>query len=67
MVAEARLANGAWAVFMSERLPQELDDAIKGASAKLYVAVRDFTADGLKDAMPMFFPMTTVVDNLPIA
>ena len=43
MVVELKMGNGEWQSFMAERLPTELDDAIKGHHAAFFMAQRELT------------------------
>ena len=65
MVVELLLADNTWTSFVSARLPQELDDAIKGKHAEFYLAARDLSPSELLAAVPMSFPMTHLVDGFP--
>eukprot|EP00974_Lingulodinium_polyedra_P015148 1466432-Lingulodinium_polyedra.AAC.1 len=58
MVVELQTQAGEWMSFVSDRLPSQLDDAIKGVQAEFYLASKNLTADELKDDIPMAFPMT---------
>ena len=51
-VVELRMGNGEWQSFMAERMPQELDDAIKGHHAKFYMAQKMLTPQELMDVLP---------------
>ena len=65
MVVELLLADNTWTAFVSARLPQELDDAIKGKRAEFYMGARDLSPDELLESVPMAFPMTHLVDGFP--
>eukprot|EP00974_Lingulodinium_polyedra_P086719 8405652-Lingulodinium_polyedra.AAC.1 len=57
MVVEIQTQAGDRMSFMSDRLPSQLDDAIKGVKAEFYLASENITADELKDDLPMACPM----------
>eukprot|EP00974_Lingulodinium_polyedra_P033313 3203269-Lingulodinium_polyedra.AAC.1 len=60
------LANdGEWLSRMADRLPSQLDDAIKGVRAEFYMAAKDLTPEELKDELPMAFPTTHTVKGFP--
>ena len=65
MVVEMMTSEGRWLSFMSERLPEQLDDAIKGCSAQFYMASKKLTPAELQDAIPMGFPMSHLIDGIP--
>ena len=65
MVVELRLGDGEWTAFMSDRLPNELDDAIKNKRAAFYMAAGNITPDQLLEVIPMTFPLTHLVDGFP--
>ena len=65
MVMELKTKSGEWSSFMSARLPQELDDAIKAKHAAFYLAQKNITADDLLESLPICFPMTHIVDGFP--
>ena len=65
MVVEVQLADKSWTSFMSERLPQELDDEIKKHYAAFYKAAEGLTPEDLQEAIPMGFPMTHLLDEFP--
>eukprot|EP00975_Prorocentrum_lima_P028440 5976635-Prorocentrum_lima.AAC.1 len=48
---------------MAERLPQELDDAIKKEGAAFYIAAKQLEPDQLKDLLPMSLPMTHLLEE----
>ena len=58
MVVDIKQADNEWASLAAERIPSELDDAIKGHRAKFYMAQKDRTAERLLDVLPIAFPMT---------
>ena len=55
MVVELRTGPGKddWTAFVSERIPTELDNAIKQKHADFYLAARDMSPEELKDITPM--------------
>ena len=65
MVMEVQLQDGSWTAFVSERTPQEPDDAIKGHPAEFYMAAKDLTPEDLQEAIPMSFPMTHLLKEFP--
>ena len=50
---------------MADRLPVELDDAIKGHHAEFYMAQKDLTPRELEDILPICFPMTHQLADFP--
>ena len=65
MVVEMMTHDGKWISFMADRLPEQLDDAIKGHHAAFHMATLKMTPEELQEAIPMGFPMTHVVDGVP--
>ena len=65
MVVELLLDDGSWTSFMSDRLPQPLDDAIKAKHAEFYLAAKELSPADLQEIIPMAFPMTHLVDGFP--
>ena len=65
MVAGIKLTNGTWATFAAERMPQELDDAIKGTQAAYYMAQTDLTPAQLLGIIPMASPSTHTLPEFP--
>ena len=65
MVVEIKQADNEWTSFVAERIPSELDDAIKGHRAKFYMAQKDLTPEELLDTLPMAFPMTHTIPEFP--
>ena len=65
MVVEMLAENGKWLSFMADRLPEQLDDAIKGKQAAFHMATRLLSPQELQDVIPMGFPMTHEVEGLP--
>ena len=65
MVVEMMTHDGKWISFMADRLPEQLDDAIKGHHAAFHMATLQMTPEELQEAIPMGFPMTRVVDGVP--
>ena len=59
------MEDGSWQAIMAERLPQELDDVIKGHHADFYKAMSGLTPEQLLDTIPMSFPMTYLVEGFP--
>eukprot|EP00974_Lingulodinium_polyedra_P042717 4100739-Lingulodinium_polyedra.AAC.1 len=57
--------NGQWLSFMADRLPAQVDDAIKSAKAEFYMAAKDLTPEELHEELPMTFPTTHVVEGSP--
>ena len=64
-VVELMAGNGEWQSCMAERMPQELDDAIKGHHAKFYMAQKELTPQELLDVLPVSFPVTHNVKEFP--
>ena len=61
MVMELKI-NGEYQAFVSERLPEALDDAIKGRNyAKFREICGALTPKELYDSLPMCFPMTHTI------
>ncbi len=56
------MPTGEWQSFMADRLPIELDDAIKKKHADFYMAQKELTPTELMDVLPISFPVT---HNLP--
>ena len=52
-----------WWSFMADRLPDALDDAIKGNQLKFMEAQKLLTAEEIKDQLPVVFPSTHVMDK----
>eukprot|EP00974_Lingulodinium_polyedra_P051716 4973728-Lingulodinium_polyedra.AAC.1 len=65
MVVEIQTQAGDCMSFMYDRLPSQLDDAIKGVNAEFYFASKNIAADELKDELPMAFPMTNNYPEFP--
>ena len=65
MVVEIKQEDGSWDSVVAERLPSELDDAIKGHHAAYYMAQKDLTPEELLDVLPMAFPMTHAHPEFP--
>ena len=65
MVVELKMSDKSWSAFMSDRLPSELDDAIKGKHAEFYMVARSLRPDQLLEAIPMGFPMTHLLSGFP--
>eukprot|EP00974_Lingulodinium_polyedra_P101835 9863166-Lingulodinium_polyedra.AAC.1 len=61
MVIETQAKYGELLPATADRLPAQLDDAIKGARAEVYTATKDLTPEGLQEEPPMAFPTTHVV------
>ena len=61
-VVEMRLEDGSWTAFAAERMPQELDDAIRGKSAEFHNAYMKLSQDELRSVIPVCFPMTHQID-----
>eukprot|EP00974_Lingulodinium_polyedra_P091119 8835072-Lingulodinium_polyedra.AAC.1 len=57
--------DGDWLPFMADRLPSQLDDAVKGVRAEFYMDAKDLTPEELQEELPMAFPMTRVVKGFP--
>ena len=64
-VVELMGEDGVWKSFMAERMPQELDDAIKGHHAKFYMAQKELTPQELMDVLPVSFPVTHNIKEFP--
>lgn len=47
---------------MADRIPEALDDAIKGAKLAFMEAVKQLTPEEIKADMPLMFPSTHVMD-----
>eukprot|EP00974_Lingulodinium_polyedra_P099666 9654363-Lingulodinium_polyedra.AAC.1 len=58
MAIDMQTQDGEWLSFMADRLPSQLDDAIKGVRAGFYMAAKDLTPEELEEELPMAFPMT---------
>eukprot|EP00974_Lingulodinium_polyedra_P018006 1745145-Lingulodinium_polyedra.AAC.1 len=65
MVVEIQTQAGEWMSFMADRLPSQLDDAIKGVKAEFCLASKNLTADEVKYDLPMAFPMTHNYPEFP--
>eukprot|EP00974_Lingulodinium_polyedra_P079902 7738100-Lingulodinium_polyedra.AAC.1 len=65
MVVDVVTSEGRWVSFMSDRFPEQLDDAIKGHSAELYMASQKLTPAELQEAIPMGFPMAHMIEGSP--
>ena len=52
------MANGRLSAVSSERILQQLDDAIKAHFADVYEATEVLTPEDLNNIIPMAFPMT---------
>eukprot|EP00974_Lingulodinium_polyedra_P092914 9002264-Lingulodinium_polyedra.AAC.1 len=65
MVVEMQTRDGEWLSFVADRLPSQLDDAIKGVKAEFDVPAQNLTPEDLKDEHPMGFPMTGVGPDFP--
>eukprot|EP00974_Lingulodinium_polyedra_P034895 3352487-Lingulodinium_polyedra.AAC.1 len=50
---------------MSDRLPEQLDDAIKRHNAEFYMASQKLTLSELLEAIPMGFPLTHMIERSP--
>ena len=61
-VVEMRLEDDTWTAFAAERMPQELDDAIKGKTAEFHMAYKKLSPEELKAVIPVCFPMTHQID-----
>ena len=61
MVAEVLCADGVWAAFSADRMPQQLDDEIKKAHAAFYMAGRKLNETELLNIIPVTFPMTNLL------
>ena len=62
MVMELKV-DGEFKAFVSERMPEALDDAIKGRNYDKFLQVCDnLTPKELYDSLPMCFPMTHTID-----
>ena len=57
MVIELKVSYGTGQSLMAERLPGELDDAIKDNIAAFYAPQKELTADELHGILPMALPM----------
>eukprot|EP00974_Lingulodinium_polyedra_P022523 2173621-Lingulodinium_polyedra.AAC.1 len=65
MVVEIQTQAGDWMTSMPDGLPSQLDDVIKGVKAEFYLALKNLTADELKDDLRMAFPMTHNYPEFP--
>ena len=65
MVVELKMGNGEWQSFIADRLPQELDDAVKGHHAAFFMAQKELTPDELFDVLPVAYPMTHHMPEFP--
>ncbi len=61
MVAELQMDDGHWEAFMADRLPTELDDAIKKCRADFVKASKMMDETEVQALMPMSFPMSFVL------
>eukprot|EP00974_Lingulodinium_polyedra_P071971 6964963-Lingulodinium_polyedra.AAC.1 len=50
---------------MSDRLPEQLDYAIKGHNAQFYMASKKLTPAEVREATPMGFPMPHMLEGIP--
>ena len=64
-VVEMKLDDGTWMAFMTERLPQVVDDEIKKHHAALFMASQLLTVEQLFDKLPICFPMTHPIPEFP--
>ena len=65
MVVEIRTKEDMWVSFASERLPTELDDAIKAKHSIFYNAAAKISPEQLLASLPMTFPMTHPYKGFP--
>ena len=66
MVVELRLSDGTWTAFISDRIPSELDDAIKGKKAEFFDAMNGMSPEELQSLIPMDFTMTHPQEGFPM-
>ena len=57
--------DGSWTSFVADRIPEELDDTIKGHHAAFYLAQMDLTPEELLDVLPVAFLMTRTLPEPP--
>eukprot|EP00974_Lingulodinium_polyedra_P050185 4826203-Lingulodinium_polyedra.AAC.1 len=65
MVVEMMNSEGRWMAFLAKRLPEQLDDVLKGRIAHFYLASRKLTPAALQATIPMGFPMTHMIESIP--
>eukprot|EP00974_Lingulodinium_polyedra_P049975 4806557-Lingulodinium_polyedra.AAC.1 len=65
MVVETQTRDGEWPSCTADRLPSQLDDAIKGVKTEFYTAAPSLNSEDIKDELPMGFPMTHVDPDFP--
>eukprot|EP00974_Lingulodinium_polyedra_P112274 10860480-Lingulodinium_polyedra.AAC.1 len=66
MAIEMQAKDGEWLSFMAERLPAQLDDAVKGAKAEFYMSAKDLTPEELQEELPMACPIDAWGQRLPL-
>ena len=66
MVVEIMLKDGSWTAFISDRIPEELDDAIKGKHAEFHNAMNGMSPEELQALIPMDFPMRHIMEDFPM-
>jgi len=55
-VIELRDASGEWKAILADRLPEQLDDQIKGVLHEWHVAAQRITPDDIMSAIPLILP-----------
>ncbi len=55
-VLEVMLSTGDWTAFAAEKMPLEMDDALKAMRADICETMKNGSAECLLDCLPMAFP-----------